>query len=257
MVVGCLELMQNLNTSAGPPASSNIQPQSKHCQNLRECLISAKASLDSGDLNEAAEYAAQAIQFDPKNQEAYILLGTALVKLSKWSHSRIAFEKAVQINPNTAAGKEAQKWLDSFKNPLNVAFLPFEEGDVEANINLMLKDIDPEKVKRAEVDLKNLSRNSTHIISDSMQKSGLFHVRGEGRNRRDIARIIEDYKRAYFPKGISKAAESEYTKIYINCETINISCVATDKVWRNPKDNSPNVVYLLFNITLSFNSRNI
>jgi hypothetical protein len=240
------------NISSKVTNSSNIQSTSKDCSNLKQCLIEAKASLDSGQLNEARGYATQAIQLDPRSQEAYILLGTALVKLSKWSDSRIAFEKAIQINPSTPEGKEAQKFLDSFKNPISVTFLPFDEGDIEVKIDPMQNGIDPKLVKRAELELKRQCRNTVNTMADAMRNSGRYKVRRENKNRRDIGRIMEDYtKTANYKKGIEGSSGSDFTKLYINCESVNLSCVGTKDLVYDQKDRSKKSI--LFNITETFN----
>ena len=252
LLVGCVH-RSDLTQPVYVPTNSKIQLQSNKCSNLDECLTKAKGSLDIGQLNEAKDYATQAIHFDPNSQLAHMLLGTILLKLSKWSNAHIEFEKVVQINPRTPEGLRAQKWLDKIKNPRNITFIYFEAGDIEVNINPMLKDINPDLVKRAEAQVKNQCRNAANMLADSLQNSGLFKVRRENRNRRDIVRIIDDYKKACFPKGIDKASGKEYTKLYINCETIDMSCVSNKKVGKLPNDNSSNVAYVFFNITAKFN----
>jgi len=65
----------------------------------------------SGYRAAAARYE-RATRFNPSNAEAFFKLGEAKEKLKKMDEAKLAFERVVQIAPDSKLAKEAKKKLD-------------------------------------------------------------------------------------------------------------------------------------------------
>ena len=69
-----------------------------------------------GKYRPAASRYAEATKWDPNSAEAFFHLGEAEEKLGDLSNARTAFQRAVQISPDSKEGKEAKHRLDKIGN---------------------------------------------------------------------------------------------------------------------------------------------
>jgi len=101
-------------------------PPSKTFDTSAENLNEGKQLFDSGQYAEAQKYLLEAIRLEPSNQPARVLAGVTWARLGKAGNARREFEKAVEINKETADGATAKDWLKRLESPLTVAIFPFE-----------------------------------------------------------------------------------------------------------------------------------
>lgn len=69
-----------------------------------------------GATEEAAQDYLQAVRIDPKNAEAHLRLGLALVTLKKSDLGRRYLERTIELDPNGEAGAKARLLLDSSRS---------------------------------------------------------------------------------------------------------------------------------------------
>jgi tetratricopeptide (TPR) repeat protein len=69
-----------------------------------------------GKYRAAAGRYVEATKWDPNSAEAFFHLGEAEEKLENLANARAAFEKAVQISPDSKEGKEAKRRLGKIGN---------------------------------------------------------------------------------------------------------------------------------------------
>src|SRR5207249_524548 len=77
-------------------------PQTKTFDTSVEYLNEGKQAFDSGRFVEAQRYLLEAIRLDSSNQPARVLAGVTWARLGKAGNARREFEKAVEINKETA-----------------------------------------------------------------------------------------------------------------------------------------------------------
>ncbi len=111
--------------SCGIPIESP-PPQTKTFDTSVEYLNEGKQHFDSGRFAEAQKYLLEAVRQDPTNQPARVLAGVTWAKLGKAANARREFERAVEINKETADGAMAGAWLKRLESPLPLAIFPFE-----------------------------------------------------------------------------------------------------------------------------------
>jgi superkiller protein 3 len=72
----------------------------------KTALKAAKAAIDAKNWDEAKEQATTVIEKDPKNYFAYLFLGRANDRLSKFDEAANAYNEATKIKP-----EDPQAWL--------------------------------------------------------------------------------------------------------------------------------------------------
>ena len=79
---------------------------------MKEKLIPIKESLKQGKLETVIEELSQYIQSDPKDDEAYYLLGNAYRKQGNWQMALNNYLEAMERNPESPAVQAYQMTMD-------------------------------------------------------------------------------------------------------------------------------------------------
>lgn len=111
--------------SCGIPIEAPL-PQTKTFDTSAEYLNEGKQHFDSGRFAEAQKHLLEAVRLDPTNQPARVLAGVTWAKLGKGANARREFERAVEINKETADAATARAWLKRLESPLSLAIFPFD-----------------------------------------------------------------------------------------------------------------------------------
>lgn len=118
---------------------------------IQQLVTEASDSVRKQDFENAVDLSRQALEADPRNSDAYSVLGIALARLGRLEEATDAFQRAIQQAPYSA------------RNYYNLAMHHYGQGNKKDAISMAQEAIRCDGKHRNAIDLLKRLEKETHV----------------------------------------------------------------------------------------------